>query len=134
MQQKIEGGCHCGAVRFAVTTEPMMQILCFCTDCQQISGAASYAAYIVPLDQIELTSGGTQDYTVLSDQGRRNTRRFCATCGSRLWAELEIGLASVNGMALDDRTHFVPTHNHRLVTAPAWCQIDSGLEDLPASE
>ena len=58
---------------------------------------------------------------------------FCGECGSRVWAELEAGFASVNGMALDDKTTFKPTHNHRVHNAPAWCAIDTALEDLPSS-
>ena len=50
-----------------------------------------------------------------------------------MWAELEAGFASVNGMALDDKMAFKPTHNHRVHNAPAWCAIDTALEDLPTS-
>lgn len=132
MSDKVTGGCLCGAVRFAAPAEPALQILCHCTDCQTVSGAASYCAYVVPLDSIELLEGELTTYSVQSDTDRRNSRRFCSTCGSRVWAELEIGMASVNGMCLDDRNHFQPTHNHRLNTAPSWCAINRELEDLPA--
>lgn len=48
----------------------------------------------------------------------------------RCWAELESGVASVNGMALNDKSHFKPTHNYRRNNAPSWCAID---EELPVS-
>lgn len=135
MAEKVTGGCLCGAVRFETDAEPIAALLCHCTDCQHVSGAAHYAAYITPLASLEILAGDPAGYTVKSDQGRDNTRRFCQTCGSRVWAEIDrgAGIASVNGMALDDRSHFQPTANHRLVTAPAWCQIDPALGELPVS-
>ena len=131
-QGMLAAGCHCGAVRFRVPEVPQMQLLCFCSDCQLISGSQNYAPYIVPLTTVQLLQGQPVAYSVRSDQGRRNTRHFCGRCGARLWAELEIGLASVNGMCLDDRSHFTPDHNHRAHNAPAWCQIDSALAELPS--
>lgn len=40
----------------------------------------------------------------------------------------EMGLASVNGLALDDRDHFQPAANHMPDSAPSWCR----LADLPS--
>ena len=132
MTEKITGGCLCGEIRFATPAEPILQVLCHCADCQTVSGAASYCAYIVPLESVTLLQGEPTRFDVKADSGRLNSRRFCASCGSRVWAELELGTASVNGMCLDDRDHFQPTHNHRLNTAPDWCQINNALEELPA--
>ena len=131
MTEKIIGGCLCGDIRFSVPAEPILQVLCHCTDCQTVSGAASYCAYIVPLESVALLQGEPARYELKADSGRLNSRRFCRSCGSRVWAELEMGTASVNGMCLHDRNHFQPSHNHRLNTAPDWCQINSELEELP---
>ena len=133
MSSRIEGGCLCRAVRFEVPAEPLYQLLCFCSDCQVVSGSQSYASHLIPLSQLKRLRGEPIGYAVQSDRGRRNTRMFCGECGSRVWAELEAGFASVNGMALDDKTAFKPTHNHRGHNAPAWCAIDTTLEDLPPS-
>lgn len=133
MPEKISGGCLCGKARFETTSEPVMQVLCHCTDCQTVSGSAFYTAYIVPLESVTLTQGTLAGFAVKSDRGRNNLRRFCPDCGTRLWAELESGIASVNGMALDDASHFNPTHNHRLETAPDWCAMNQALEILPVT-
>lgn len=45
MSDTVEGGCLCGNIRFQTTKEPSYQLLCYCTDCQTISGAANFAAY-----------------------------------------------------------------------------------------
>ena len=39
MGMKIDGGCHCGAIRFEAEVNPRRTIICHCTDCQTISGA-----------------------------------------------------------------------------------------------
>ena len=57
MGDKISGGGLCGEVRYETTREPVLQLLCYCTDCQTVSGAAGYAVYGVPIDRIVLTKG-----------------------------------------------------------------------------
>ncbi|MEM7019552.1 MAG: GFA family protein [Pseudomonadota bacterium] len=135
MTDRITGGCLCGKVRFETDAVPFHQLLCHCTDCQHVSGSAFYTAYIVPLASMTLLQGEPGSFAVKSDQGRDNTRKFCRDWGSRLWAEVGLGegMASVNGMALDDRSHFNPISNHRLETAPGWCQVDQSLTVLPVS-
>ena len=131
MSDTVIGSCLCGEIRFSAPAEPIIQVLCHCTDCQTLSGAASYCAYIVPLEGVKLLQGRPECYDVKADTGRLNSRRFCGKCGSRVWAELEMGTASVNGLCFSDRGHFRPSHNHRLNTAPDWCQINNELDELP---
>src|SRR5262249_14890443 len=33
------GGCHCGAIRYALVGEPKFHALCHCTDCRRHAGA-----------------------------------------------------------------------------------------------
>ena len=37
---KIEGGCHCGGIRFEAEVDPAAVVICHCTDCQTFSGSA----------------------------------------------------------------------------------------------
>ena len=132
MSDTIEGGCLCGNIRFQTTKEPSCQLLCYCTDCQTISGAANFAAYGVPIGSIVVTKGEPKTFDITADSGRTNSRRFCPNCGSRIWAQIEeLGLASVNAFALDDRSHFRPASNHCPESAPNWCEIDETLEFFP---
>jgi hypothetical protein len=126
----IGGSCLCGAIRFETSAEPAFQLLCHCLDCQTVSGAAAYAAYVVPLDSLNVIQGEPASYDVTADSGRINSRHFCPTCGTRVWAVLaEMGMASVNGLALDDRSHFQPAANYMPNSAPDWCQ----QSDLPVA-
>ena len=132
MSDTIEGGCLCGNIRFQTTEKPSYQLLCYCTDCQTISGAANFAAYGVPIEAISVIKGEPKIFEVTADSGRINSRRFCPDCGSRIWAQfVELGLASVNAFALDNRSHFKPLSNHCPESAPAWCEINETLEFFP---
>lgn len=134
MVEKIQGRCLCGEVVFETDAEPVAQILCYCRDCQIVSGASSYAAYLVPLDNVSLTKGELGGFPVTADSGNTNTRKFCTQCGSRVWAELpELSMASVNGLALP-QGHFQPEGLHRKTSAPDWCLLDERIPSFPPDE
>ena len=131
MADQVQGRCLCGAVTFETDAVPTAQILCYCSDCQSVSGGPAYAAYLVPLANVALLSGEVSAFTVTAESGRQNTRKFCAQCGSRVWAEIpELSMASVSGFALP-RGHFRPDGLHRAGNAPDWCVLDERLPAFP---
>jgi hypothetical protein len=72
------GSCHCGAVRFEVTTALSKVISCNCSICSR----AGHLLTFVPADQFKLLSGeGAQtDYRF----GKEHIHHlFCSTCGVR---------------------------------------------------
>ena len=127
----VEGGCLCGAIRYSIIGEPVVQLYCYCSDCRKVSGSDAYAAYVVPRANLTLEKGQPVSYSVTAKSGRTNTRNFCASCGSRLWADLDTGLASVSGGSFDDPEHFSPTMVHCESDAPSWSRIPAELESLP---
>ena len=40
MTTTMTGGCLCGAVRYAIAAEPLMQAVCHCKNCQKQAGSA----------------------------------------------------------------------------------------------
>jgi hypothetical protein len=76
-----EGGCHCGAVRYEVTTNLTPLIACNCSNCQ-IKGLT--LTFVDPT-QFKLTSSedALRDY-----QFNKNVihHLFCATCGVESFA------------------------------------------------
>ena len=130
----ITGGCLCGEVRYETTSEPNFQCLCYCGDCQKVSGAAGYAVYGVSVASFAVTRGDPTAYSVTADSGRVNSRHFCPKCGTRVWAQInELDLVSVNGLTLDEPDHFKPTMTHYPQRAPDWCLVDENLEVLPSA-
>ena len=37
---KIDGSCHCGAIRYEAEVDPGDVSICHCTDCQKLTGSA----------------------------------------------------------------------------------------------
>lgn len=101
MAAMLQGGCHCGAVRFSVTEPPVFATVCHCRDCQKQSGAPFLAWAMV--SKGAMTVQGTTAVYNSSATGRRS---FCARCGSGLFfingplAEME--MIQVRIAALDD--------------------------------
>jgi len=46
------GRCHCGAVSYEFSGEPVMSMTCHCADCARIGGLVGHAAFVVPRDAI----------------------------------------------------------------------------------
>ena len=129
---KLEGSCHCGAVRFTVmshTPQPYMQ--CYCSICRKTAGGGGYAINI--MGQAEtLTVEGQDNMTVyralLSDGTRSSARRhFCKICGSALfikdpsWPQWVYPHASAIDTPLPrpkERTHIMLDSKASWVTLP----------------
>ena len=76
--KKYTGSCHCGNVRFEVTTALENVISCNCSICSR----TGYLLNFVPVEQFTLLAGDDQvtDYQFKS---KRIHHLFCKTCGVR---------------------------------------------------
>ena len=93
---KLEGSCHCGAVKFSVASHtPYPFMRCYCSICRKTAGGGGYAINIMG-DAASLRVRGAKNVSVYRARlrekpGARPTlgmarRHFCAKCGSALWA------------------------------------------------
>ena len=75
---KVEGGCHCGTVRFeALVDGPEVELLdCDCEICRM----TGYLHLIVPDDRFKLTEGQRDTTTYRFGTGRAR-HIFCTQCG-----------------------------------------------------
>ena len=97
----IEGGCHCGAIRYVAEGEALMHALCHCKDCRLSAGAPVVAWIMYPLDAVRVTKGKTQDYES-SEHGRR---QFCPRCGTGLFytnADILPDIIDIQSATLDN--------------------------------
>ena len=106
----IAGGCHCGAVRYAVEGEPMTHALCHCSDCRRHAGAPMVAWTMYPDAAVRVTKGAVRVY-VSSEHGRRE---FCADCGTGLFYRNEENLPGIIDIqsATYDNPEAVPAQAH----------------------
>lgn len=102
-----EGGCLCGAVRYAIQGPVRRATVCHCTDCRRASGAPFLAWGLVRPERFVVTKG---DPVVYRDP-MEDLRRFCGTCGSQLTFETHRKGRPVLGFTiatLDDPDRVVP--------------------------
>ncbi len=79
----IEGGCYCGAIRYAIEGDPMFKGQCHCRECQYISGGSPNLTMGVPQAGFRYTKGEPRRFT-RSDLDKPVTREFCGECGTHL--------------------------------------------------
>ncbi len=53
----LEGGCHCGAIRYRIEGPLPECGYCHCRDCQQTSGSAAQVWMDVEIDNFKLVKG-----------------------------------------------------------------------------
>jgi hypothetical protein len=122
-----EGGCLCGAVRFAAKGEPVNVRICHCRNCQKAMGSPFFARAL--FEQSAITIQGETARYPSSDQ---LDRVFCPRCGTRLFAWRKLGTrAGVALAAFDDRNAFAPTAHMWVSEKMDWVRLDDGLPQYP---
>jgi hypothetical protein len=74
--QELDGGCHCGRVRFRVAADVSRVIECNCSICRK----KGFLHLIVPRDRFALISGGEDLATYRFNTGVA-LHHFCRHCG-----------------------------------------------------
>lgn len=98
MQRTIHGGCHCGRVRFQVTTGRTEVLECNCSVCRM----KGFLHLIVPPEQFVLEQGEESLTTYTFNTGVAK-HRFCSVCGVQPFyrPRSHPDQVSVNGRCLD---------------------------------
>lgn len=136
---KLEGSCHCGAVRFRLDSRhPYPFNRCYCSICRKTQGGGGYAVNLSgDADSMELQ--GTEDIAVYrarvhpeDSEPSPAERHFCRICGSALWLwdprwpELVHPFAS----AIDSELPVAPEHTHLMLGSKArWVPVEAGPDD-----
>ncbi len=87
---RLEGSCHCKAVRFRVEApSPVPFLRCYCSICRKTAGAGGYAINL-GADRRTLRVRGRENvsvYRAALEDGTTSSgeRNFCSRCGSALW-------------------------------------------------
>jgi hypothetical protein len=87
MSDRFTGHCSCGAVTFEFSNAPDFVANCSCRDCQRSSGAVMATYFRVRDDDFTVLSGDPSSYPYVADSGNTLERRFCSTCGDRLFTD-----------------------------------------------
>jgi len=80
---RVEGGCYCGSLRYAVEGDPLFKGLCYCRECQHVSGGGANVVMGMPESGFSWTKGQPKAFT-RSDLENAGTREFCGECGTHI--------------------------------------------------
>src|SRR3982751_5806174 len=82
----LDGGCTCRAVRYRMTSAPMIVHCCHCRWCQRETGASFALNAMIEADRVELLQGDVDvvDTPSLSGKGQKISR--CPKCRIAVWS------------------------------------------------
>ncbi len=128
---KIDGGCHCGFIKYEAEVNPEKVIVCHCTDCQTLSGAPFRSVVFAPEEHFKLTSGKPKVYVKIADSGNEREQTFCPECGAPIYASSVGGHPRNLGIrvgSIRQRDQLVPKSQYFCKSAQTWLSV---LESLP---
>lgn len=132
MRLPAQGGCHCGAMRYEISAEPIDTGYCHCTDCRKTTGAPVLAWATIPMDAFQFLKGAPNVYRS-SAQGER---LFCPNCGAQLlFRERPDPLyVDINIPTLDFPNEISPDYHIYTGDQLPWFDTKDGLPRYPDRE
>lgn len=141
---KLQGSCHCGAVRFSLDShQPYPFMRCYCSICRKTAGGGGYAINLGG-EYASLSVEGWEHLSIyrarLAD-GEVSTgqRHFCRHCGSALWLYDPTWpeLVHPHASAIDTPLPAPPEQVHMMLGSRAsWVEVtpapgDACFDDYP---
>ena len=129
---KLQGSCHCQAVRFTVqAAAPHPFMRCYCSICRKTAGGGGYAINL-GAERRTLEIEGSDHlavYRARREDGSRSSgeRNFCRLCGSALWLYDPTWPALIHphASAVDTALPVPPDRMHMMLASKApWVQPD----------
>ncbi|HVQ06953.1 MAG TPA: GFA family protein [Allosphingosinicella sp.] len=123
-----QGQCHCGAIRYRASGEPMHHALCHCGDCRRHAGAPMVGWAMFKSDQVAIE--GEPKIYASSEHGRRH---FCGTCGTGLFYTNEAilpGITDVQSGTLDTPDTLPAQVHIQVADRIAWMKDISALPEF----
>ena len=125
----IEGGCHCGTVRYRIDGEIDWVAHCHCDMCRKASGGTVMTWLRVPAKALRFTGDEPQRY----QSSRQLFRSHCPVCGAQIHcaADDEPGWAYVTVASLDRPEEVPPGRADWTADALPWITLDPHLPTNP---
>src|ERR1700761_8685555 len=130
----LTGGVSCGAIRYEVTSFPLLLYTCNCTDCQRASGAAFALNMPVATKGFHIVKGEPKGWHHLSASGAEVSSWSCGECAARIYGSRKSRPDSMNLRAgtLDDTSWLLPVAHTFLQSAQPW--LKSSLRSTTDAE
>ena len=132
------GSCLCGAVSYTITGTPFFSCICYCTDCQKVSGGPFIAILGITKDDFKLKNADEavkhiRHNKAFSAKGTEKNQSYCQDCGSVVFGGTygEEPWHTVYSGTLDPdfRNEYPPTVAMFVKDRPKWAMIQ-GLQEF----
>jgi hypothetical protein len=123
-----QGGCLCGAVRYAARAEPLVVRACWCRVCQYFAAGNATVNLAFATEAVTIT-GELRDYASTADSGNHMHRRFCPRCGVQVTsaADERPQFVVIRAGTLDEPGRIAPQMLIWTSAAPGWAALDPAL-------
>jgi len=134
MNDSLEGGCACGAVRYRLKSAPMFVHCCHCRDCQRQTGSAFVLNALIETDRIAVLSGAPTPVAVPTDSGQPHEIYRCPACRTAVWSEYggRAALRFVRVGTLDDPASLPPDVHIYTRSKLPWVTLPAGVPAFDA--
>jgi len=128
MSETFEGGCSCRAVRYRLTSRPMIVHGCHCSWCQRETGSAFATNAVIEADRV-VVQGEFELVDTPSASGKGQKIARCPKCRIALWSHYAGGGAAVRFVrvgTLDEPGRFPPDAHIFTSTKQPWVVLPPG--------
>jgi hypothetical protein len=130
----LEGGCTCRAVRYRMTTPPMIVHCCHCRWCQRETGASFALNAMIEADRVELLGVAPEMIDTPSESGRGQKIWRCPTCRIAVWSNYSGAGPTIHFIRVGtlDRPDVLPPDVHIFTASKQpWVGLPAGTPAFP---
>ena len=122
------GGCSCGAVRYRLTSEPLIVHCCHCLNCQRQTGSAFVINALIEADRVEVLAGEPRAVDVPRDDGTAQRIHRCPECQIAVFSEYtRPQILFVRGGTLDEPRAVEPDVHIFTRSKLPWVTLPAGV-------
>jgi hypothetical protein len=128
--QQLDGGCTCGAVRYRLTSSPLIVHCCHCRWCQRETGSAFVINALIETERAPLLRGSPDVLDTPSESGRGQEIARCPNCRVAVWshyAGLGEAVRFVRVGTLDEPDRLQPDIHIFTMSKLPWVVIAPGV-------
>ncbi|MGE0767006.1 MAG: GFA family protein [Hyphomicrobiaceae bacterium] len=130
----MEGGCTCGAVRYRLTSGPMIVHCCHCRWCQRETGTAFALNAVIEADRVLHLQLEPELVRVPSASGKGQIIARCPTCRGAVWSNYAGAgdrVRFVRVGTLDDPDRLPPDIHIYTASKQPWVVLPAGARAVP---
>ena len=128
-----EGGCDCGAVRYRMTSEPMIVHCCHCRWCQRETGASFALNAVIETTRVDVLSGEPEIVHTPSQSGKGQKIHRCPKCRIAVWSNYAGGgdaFSFIRVGTLDQPDRFPPDVHIYTKSKQPWVVLPEGARSF----